>query len=168
VKEMNNYSTNDAAGIKSFPRILAGFVLLLLLPCLTSLININFVQDWKIHFFPAAIILAAVFFGAGGGMVAGIAGSLYSALFLGNPYILVGNALFGMFAGIFYKKTGSIIIAVLLAFVCELPWLILSDYYLVHLPIAFIVKLVVVLFLTNLLWAALIHAGIKPLRKILC
>lgn len=165
---MNNSSINDAEGIKSYQRILVGFILLVLLPCLTSLININFAQDWKIHFFPAAIILASVFFGAGGGVIAGIAGSLYSALFLGNPYILIGNALFGLLAGIFYKKTGNIIVAVLLAFVCELPWLILSDYYLVHMPMAFIGRLVVVLLLTNILFAALIQVFIKPLRKILC
>jgi membrane protease YdiL (CAAX protease family) len=168
VKEMDNSSINDSGGIKSLQRILTGFAILVFLPCLASLININFAQDWKIHFFPAAIILSAVLFGAGGGIVAGIAGSLYSALLLGNPYILVGNALFGLLTGIFYKKTGSIIISVLLAFLCELPWLILSDYYLIHLPAAFIGRLVVVLFLANILWAALIHAGIKPLRKILC
>jgi hypothetical protein len=165
---MNNSSITDAEGIKSLQGLLIGFALLILLPCLTSLVNINFAQDWKIHFFPAAIILASVFFGAGGGLVAGIAGSLYSALFLGNPYILIGNALFGLLTGIFYKKTNSIIISVLLAFVCELPWLILSDYYLVHLPMAFIGRLVVVLLLANILFAALIQTFIKPLRKILC
>jgi len=165
---MNNSSINDAGGIKSLQWLLTGLAILVVLPCLASLININFAQDWKIHFFPAALILASVLFGAGGGVVAGIAGSLYSALLLGNPYILVGNALFGMLAGIFYKKTGSIIISVLLAFVCELPWLILSDYYLVHLPALFIAKLVIVLFLANVLWAVLINLSIKPLRKYLC
>jgi hypothetical protein len=165
---MNDSSINNAQGIKSLQGLLIGFALLILLPCLTSLVNINFAQDWKIHFFPAAIILASVFFGAGGGLVAGIAGSLYSALFLGNPYLIVGNALFGLLTGIFYKKMSNIIIAVLLAFACELPWLILSDYYLVHLPMAFIGRLVLVLLLTNVLFAALIQAGIKPLRKILC
>ena len=165
---MNDSSINDARGIKSLQGLLVGFALLILLPCLTSLVNINFAQDWKIHLFPAAIIMAAVFAGAGGGGVAGIAGSLYSALFLGNPYLIVGNALFGLLTGIFYKKTGNIIIAVLLAFVCQLPWLMLSDYYLVHLPMAFIGRLLLVLLLTNVLFAALIQAGIKPLRKILC
>ena len=167
VRQMNNPSA-AADNARSYSKIMGAFGLLVLLPCLASLININFAQDWKIHFFPAAIILASVFYGAGGGLVAGLSGSLYSALFLGNPYLLVGNALLGLLTGVFYKRTGKIIPSVLLAFACQLPWLILSDYYLVHLPAVFIARLVVVLCLTNILWAALIHWSIKPLRKLLC
>lgn len=152
--------------VKPYRRVADVFLLLIILPCLLSLINLSFAQDWKIHFFSAAIILAAVVFGAGGGLLAGLTGSLYSALFLGNPYILVGNALFGMLTGVFYKKNGKIIPAVLLAYLCQLPWLILSDCYFVHLPAIFIAKLAIVLFLTNALWAALIHLGINPIKKI--
>ncbi|MCX5848593.1 MAG: hypothetical protein NTW65_04010 [Deltaproteobacteria bacterium] len=132
------------------------------------MINLTFAQSWKVHFFPAAIILAALIFGATGGLIAGVAGSLYSALLLGNPYLIVGNALFGLLTGIFYKRTNKIILSVLLAFVCELPWLIITDYYFVNLPAEFIAKLVVVLFLANVLWAALMHSFNKPLRKYLC
>jgi uncharacterized membrane protein len=143
-------------------------VLLVFLPFLLSLINLTFAQSWKIHFFPAAIILAALIFGASGGLVAGVAGSLYSAVLLGNPYIIAGNALFGLLTGIFYKKTNKIILSVGLAFICELPWLIITDYYFMRLPAEFIAKLVVVLFLANVLWATLIHLSNKPLRKLLC
>jgi hypothetical protein len=152
--------------VKTYRKIADVLLLLIILPCVFSLINLSFAQDWKIHFFSAAIILAAVVFGAGGGLLAGLAGSLYSALLLGNPYILVGNALFGVLSGVFYKKNGKIIPAVMLAYLCQLPWLILSDYYLVHLPAIFIAKLVIVLFLTNTLWAVLIHLGINPIKKL--
>jgi hypothetical protein len=167
VKEMTNISLTAESGIKSYRKAISVFSLLVLLPFLLSLINITFAESWKIHFFPAAIILAAIVFGATGGITAGSFGSLYSALFLGNPYLLVGNALFGLLIAVFYKKSNKIIPSVFLAYLCELPWLILTDYYLVHLPAVFIAKLVVVLFLANILWALLINISIKQIRKLL-
>lgn len=163
---MTNFPMTAESNVRLYRKAVSVFLLLILLPCLLSLVNITFAESWKIHFFPAAIILAAVVFGAGGGVIAGISGSLYTALFLGNPYIIVGNALFGMLAAVFYKKTDKIVLSVLLAYLCELPWLILTDYYLVHLPADFIAKLVVVLLLGNILWATLIKLSLKPIRKL--
>jgi len=56
----------------------------------------------------------------------------------------------------------------LLAYACQLPWLIASDYFFVGLPAAFIARLAVVLLLGNFLWALLIHLGMKPIQKYLC
>ena len=164
---MTIFSLTAENGVKSYRKAISAFSFLVLLPFLLSLINITFAESWKIHFFPAAIVLAAIVFGATGGIIAGISGSLYSALFLGNPYILVGNALFGLLIAVFYKKSNKIVPSVLLAYLCELPWLILTDYYLVHLPSVFIAKLVVVLLLANILWAVLINISIKQIRKLL-
>jgi hypothetical protein len=145
---MTNFPITAEINVKFYRKAVSVFLLLILLPCLLSLINITFAESWKIHFFPAAIILAAVVFGAGGGVIAGISGSLYTALFL------------------FYKKTNKLVPSVLLAYLCELPWLILTDYYLVHLPADFIAKLVVVLLLGNILWAMLIKLSLEPIRKL--
>jgi len=161
-------SSLTIAGQKAHRRAALAFGLLVLLPCLLSLINITFAQSWKIHFFPAAIFLAALSFGPAGGLVAGVTGSLYSAIFLGNPYLMLGNVLLGVMTGVFFRKTGKIIPSVLLAYACQLPWLIVSDYYFVHLPAEFIAKLAVVLFLGNLLWALIIHLSMKPIKKYLC
>jgi hypothetical protein len=161
-------SSTAANSVRLYRRAGIAFILLVFLPFILSLINLTFAQSWKVHFFPAAIILASLIFGAAGGLVAGIAGSLYSALLIGNPYIIVGNALFGLLIGIFYKKTNKIILSVVLAFLCELPWLIVTDYYFVRLSAEFIMKLIVVLFLANIFWASLIHLMNKPLRKLLC
>lgn len=160
-------SSTAANSVSLYRRTAIAFSLLVFLPFMLSLINLTFAQSWKVHFFPAAIILAALIFGTTGGLVAGVAGSLYSALVLGNPYLIVGNALFGLLTGIFYKKTNKIILSVLLAFICELPWLIVSDYYFMRLSAEFITKLIVVLFLANVFWATLIHLMNKPLRKLL-
>ncbi|PKN10508.1 MAG: hypothetical protein CVU72_00985, partial [Deltaproteobacteria bacterium HGW-Deltaproteobacteria-7] len=99
MKEASLTTTGAAAWVPRAAQIAA---LLIVLPFLLSLININFAQSWKLHFFPAAVILAAMVFGAGGGVVAGISGSLYSAVILGNPYLILGNALFGLLTGVFY------------------------------------------------------------------
>ena len=156
------------AGLKSHRRAALAFGLLVLLPCLLSLINVTFAGNWKIHFFPAAIFLAALSFGPAGGLIAGVTGSLYSAVFLGNPYLLVGNALLGFLTGVFFKKTGRMVPAAMLAFACQLPWLILSDYYFVHLSAGFIANLVIVLCLGNLLWALLIDLAMTPVKRYLC
>lgn len=157
-----------ADGVKFYRRAALAFGLLAALPCLLSLMNVTFAENWKIHFFPAAIFLAAVSFGPAGGLVAGVTGSLYSALWLGNPYLMVGNAILGLMTGIIFRKTSKIIPSVLIAFSCQLPWLVLSDYYLMGLPAGFITRLVIVLFLGNLLWALLIHVSMKPIKKYLC
>ena len=162
--------TNSAittGGVKVYRRIGIAFALMVILPFLLSLMNLTFAQNWKVHFFPAAIILSALTFGAAGGLVAGIAGSLYSALLLGNPYLIARNALFGFLTGVFYKQTHKIILSVVLAFICELPWLIVSDYYFMRLPAEFIIKLVVVLCLADIFWASLIRFIHQPLRRLL-
>jgi len=161
-------SSLTITSLKSYRRAGLAFGLLVLLPCLLSLINVTFAESWRIHFFPAAIFLAALSFGPAGGLIAGVTGSLYSAFLTGNPYLIAGNALLGFMAGVFFRKTGKMVWAALLAFACQLPWLIVSDYFFVHLPAAFIAKLVLVLFLGNLLWALLIDLAMKPIKKYLC
>lgn len=161
-------SSVTITGLKSHRRAALAFGLLVLLPCLLSLINVTFAGNWKIHFFPAAIFLAALSFGPAGGLIAGVTGSLYSAFFLANPYLLAGNALLGFLTGVFFRRTGRMVPAAMLAFACQLPWLIISDYYFVDLPAVFIAKLAVVLCLGNLLWALLIDLAMKPVKKYLC
>ncbi|MRR16214.1 MAG: hypothetical protein EG826_07135 [Deltaproteobacteria bacterium] len=161
-------SSLTLAGFKSYRRAALAFGLLVLLPCLLSLVNVTFAGNWKIHFFPAAIFLAALSFGPAGGLIAGVTGSLYSAVFLGNPYLLAGNALLGFLTGVFFRKTGRMVPSAMLAFACQLPWLVVSDYYFVHLPLDFITRLAIVLCLGNLLWALMIDLAMKPIKKYLC
>jgi hypothetical protein len=165
---MTDPSVTITTGVRSYRRAALAFGLLILLPIALSLINITFAQSWKVHFFPAAIFLAAVSFGPVGGFVAGITGSLYSALMLGNPYLIVGNVILGVMTGVLVRKSFNIIPAVLLAYACQLPWLIVSDYFFAGLSAEFIARLVVVLFLGNLLWALLIALTMKPIKKYLC
>jgi hypothetical protein len=161
-------SSLTATGVTPYRRAALAFGLLVLLPIALSLVNVTFAQSWKVHFFPAAIFLATIPFGPVGGFVAGITGSLYSALMLGNPYLIVGNVILGVMTGVLVRKSFNIIPAVLLAYACQLPWLIVSDYFFAGLSAEFIARLVVVLFLGNLLWALLIALTMKPIKKYLC
>ena len=110
---------------------------------------------FKIHFFQLAVFLAAMAYGPWAGLLSGLVGSTYSAVIMHNPYIAVGNAILGFFVGYFYKKKFSIWNSVAIAFLIQLPWLILTDYYLVGLSSIFITNLVIALIVSNMIWATI-------------
>ena len=91
--------------------------------------------------------------------------SFYSALIMSNPYILVGNAILGLFVGLFFRYGLNVVISVLLAYLVQLPWLIVTDYYFVGLSVVFIRGLVIALFVSNMIWAVVAHYSLKPIRK---
>jgi hypothetical protein len=140
-------------------------VLLTALPNLLGMINIASPWGFKWHFFQVAVFLAASLFGPVGGLLSGLAGSLVPALITGNPYIIVGNALLGAVAGLLIKRGISAVPAIWLAYAVQLPWLILTDTYLVGLPAPFIKALVIGLFISNTVWALVAQFGTAPLRR---
>jgi len=144
------------------------FIFLLALPNLLGAINIGTIWGFKLHFFQIAVFIAALVYGPTGGMLSGLVGSVYSAVVMHNPYIAVGNAILGFFAGFFVRYKMHTIIAVMLAYAIQLPWLVLTDYYLVNLPFGFIWKLVIALLISNIIWATAAHYTAKPIKKSLC
>ena len=143
------------------------FIVLLALPNLLGSINLSTPFGFKIHFFQLAVFLAAAIYGPYAGLMSGLFGSVYSAFVMHNPYIIIGNAILGFFAGLFIRYGFNTIIAVALAYVIQLPWLVLSDYYLAGLSFVFIYKLVIALTISNMLWAVIAHYTAKPLKKAL-
>ncbi|MBI4634293.1 MAG: ECF transporter S component [Deltaproteobacteria bacterium] len=140
---------------------------LIVLPELLGVVNVSVASGFKLHFFQAGIFLAAAVYGPWGGLASGFAGSFLSAYVMGNPYLLIGNALLGFCTGLFLRKGFRTVPAVWLAYAIQLPWLIITDYYLVHLPAPFIRGLVIALFLSNTLWAAGVHYLVKPVKRFL-
>lgn len=128
------------------------FISLLVLPNILGLINLSTGYGFNIHFFQVAIFIAAFIYGPKGGMLSGLFGSAYSAIAMNNPYIIVGNMILGFCAGIFSRKF-SAIPAIALAYAIQLPWLLATDYYLVHLPVQVLLPLVVSLAISNVIWA---------------
>jgi uncharacterized membrane protein len=143
------------------------FALLLLIPNFLSLINFSTPFGFKIHFFQIAIFTAAFIYGPVAGMMSGLFGSFVSAVTMHNPYIVVGNMILGFFVGLFARHGFDVIIAVMLGFLIQLPWLVITDYYLVHLPVGFIASLVAALTISNLIWAIVAKYATKPIQKLL-
>lgn len=143
------------------------FVFLIALPEMLGMANIATPWGFRIHFFQIAVIFAGILYGPLGGLISGSVGSIYSAILMHNPYIIVGNALFGFFVGIFTQKKISPIFAVILAYCVQLPWLIVSDIYFAGLPTPFVKGLVIALAISNFLWAIGAQIFAEPLKKIL-
>lgn len=141
------------------------FIFLIALPNLLGMVNLSTPLGFKVHFFQLGIFLAAIIYGPWGGMLSGLFGSVYSALIMGNPYIVGGNAMLGFFAGLFVKYGFNTVISVLLAFLIQLPWLILTDFYLMRLPLNFIFMLVIALAASNFIWALAAHYIAAPLKN---
>ena len=151
--------------VKWNSKTIALFGLLLVLPNILGAINLSTPWGFKIHFFQLAIFAAAMIYGPKGGLLSGLVGSAYSAALMSNPYILLGNAILGFFTGLFARYGYHTLVAVAIAYAIQLPWLILTDYYLVHLPGKFIIGLVIALAISNLVWATIAHYSVKPIRK---
>ncbi len=148
-------------------RTVSLFVFLLLIPNLLGMINLSTPLGFNIHFFQVAVFVAAIIYGPKGGALSGLFGSAYSAVMMNNPYIAVGNMILGFFAGLFVRYGISTILAVWLAFVVQLFWLVPTDYFLMNLPAQFMLWLLVALAVSNTIWAIVAHYSAKQIRRLL-
>ena len=146
-------------------RAITLFAVLLILPNLLGLINLATPWGFKIHHFQFAIFMAAFIYGPKGGAISGLVGSLYAAFLMQNPYLIVGNVLLGFFAGWFFRKRLPAIAAVMIVFLIQLPWLVVTDYYLVHMPVSVILRLVLALAVSNVIWAAISSYLSRPVKR---
>ena len=121
----------------------------------------------RIHFFQYIIFLAAIIYGPLGGLVSATFGSLYTAIALNNPYIIIGNIILGTLVGIFIRLKWNIILAVLTAYLIQLPWLWLTDIYLANMPINIVKGIVIALLLSNILWAAVAGVTAKHIKNLI-
>jgi len=80
---------------------------------------------------------------------------------ISNPWIIGGNALLGFLAGYLYKRFGAEK-AVLAAFAIQIPYLIITDVYLVHMPVAAVIGILGTLLATNII-SVLIASRLSPL-----
>lgn len=149
-------SISVSSSLRSDYREYFVFVFYIALTFVLSMINLPTLKGFHLHFFQIAIFLAAFNFGPVAGGATGFIGSLYSAMIMHNPYIAIGNGIFGFFVGLFSRnKKISKPLAVLLSFLVFLPWLFGTDYFLIHLPLPVIKDLIISLFVSNILWSFL-------------
>lgn len=135
-------------------------VILMALPNVLGMININLI-GFKLHFFQYAIFLAAMMYGSVGGVMAGSVGSLYSAIAMGNPYIILFNGLLGFLFGKFYKGNEFSALAKTLA--VQIPVIVLFDYFIVGIPMNILNYIIISLLVTDFIWVF----GAKKTRDML-
>lgn len=146
-------------------KTVGAMLMLVFLPNILSMVNFTIPGGLKIHTFQVAIFLAASLLGPIGGLLSGLIGSLFSAVALSNPYLMIGNAILGFFAGWFLRRGIRPLFAVWMAFCLQLLWLIPADYFLAGLSLSFIQNLVLMLFLSNTLWAIVAARLSGPLKR---
>lgn len=120
----------------------------------------------RIHFFQYLIFLAAIIYGPLGGLISAAFGSIYTAIALNNPYIIIGNMILGMLFGIFIRLKWNVILAALTAYLIQLPWLWITDIYLANMPVDVVKGIVVALLFSNILWAAVAKVTYKRIYGI--
>ncbi|MBU2100986.1 hypothetical protein KKG83_07570 [Candidatus Micrarchaeota archaeon] len=128
------------------------FVFLALLPNLVGLISFSTEFGFKFHVFQYVIFLAALIYGPFGGAVSGGFGSIFTALTLNNPYLILGNIILGAVFGLLLKKGVPLFKAGLTAFLAQIPFLYFTDVYLIGMNSTVVQKLIIALFLGNLVW----------------
>ena len=93
-------------------------------------------SSWELHFFQAGIFASAFLFGPVAGAVVGALSSSYTSVYaMHNSWIIGGNFLLGAAAAYFYTRMHPMK-AVLAAFAIQVPYLIITDVYLVGMPVA--------------------------------
>ncbi|OIO20680.1 hypothetical protein AUJ17_05015 [Candidatus Micrarchaeota archaeon CG1_02_47_40] len=119
-------------------------------------------SGFAFHFFQLSIFISALLFGPFAGALTGALVSSYNGIFvIHNPYIILGNAILGFGAGYFAKRLGAFW-AGIAAFAVQLPYLIITDFYLVHMPMAVLQNVVIALLVANVI-CALLASRIAPM-----
>jgi len=152
-------------GIEINRRSLILLLILGIVPNLIGAINLPTIWGFKIHLFQFVVFVSAALYGPVGGLISGGLGSSYSALMLGNPYIIIGNIILGTFTGILFRKGFNLIISVMIAYLIQLPFLWISDVYLVKMPSEIVVKIVIALFISNIFWAVLAKRSYPKIKE---
>jgi uncharacterized membrane protein len=88
-----------------------------------SVLSMPFMFGTRIHFFQVGILLAGISAGPLSGLIAGGIGGLYVASLRGDPTILVGNGLLGLFAGIFARKFRPVVAGMAAWTLIQAPWI---------------------------------------------
>ena len=72
---------------------------------------------------------------------------------LNNPYIILGNVILGFSFGVFVRLKWNAVLAGLTAFAIQVPWLWITDVYLMKMPTNLVIGIIIALFLSNIVWS---------------
>jgi len=108
-----------------------------------SALSVPFVFGLRIHFFQVAVMLAGVIGGPVSGLVAGSVGGVYMTALRSDPTIMVGNALLGLFTGLFVRKMRPVLAGILAWVLIQAPWLYLTGTYFFNEP-GFVMQTIII------------------------
>ena len=120
-----------------------------------SALSVPFALGLRIHFFQVAIMLAGVIGGPVSGLVAGAVGGAYMAALRSDPTIVVGNALLGLFTGLFVRKTRPVLAGILAWILIQAPWLYLTGTYILNVPGAVMQTILITLTVEDVICAVI-------------
>jgi LytS/YehU family sensor histidine kinase len=109
-----------------------------------SALSVPFVLGLRIHFFQVAIMLAGIIGGPLSGLVTGAIGGTYVAVLRSDPTIVIGNALLGLFTGLFVRKLRPALAAIAAWVLIQAPWIYVTGTFAFHVP-AFVMQVTLVL-----------------------
>lgn len=105
-----------------------------------------------IHLMQLPIILTGLALGPGAGGLVGFIGAAVMAFRLRppNPYILIGNAILGFMTGVLYSRLKKMrgrpiipqVISVLGAYIVQFPYVYVTDVYLMPIPPAIVLTII--------------------------
>jgi uncharacterized membrane protein len=138
---------------------------LLIFPNMMSIFHFQ-LFGLRIHFFQYLIFLAAFIFGPVGGILSGGLGSLYTAIAMNNPYIIIGNIILGGSTGLFIRYKIPIVPSVIFAYAIQVPWLWYSDIYLAGMAVKHVNMIVIALLASNILCGAATKLTAKRIKNL--
>jgi riboflavin transporter FmnP len=120
-----------------------------------SALSVPFVFGLRIHFFQVAIMLAAMVGGPVSGLVAGSVGGVYVSVLRSDPTIVVGNALLGLFTGLFVRKMRPVLAGVPAWVLIQAPWLYLTGTFILNVPGVVMQTILITLTVEDIICAAI-------------
>ena len=120
-----------------------------------SALSVPFVLGLRVHFFQVAIMLAGVIGGPVSGLVTGAIGGVYVAALRSDPTIVVGNALLGLFTGLFVRKMRPVLAGILAWVLIQAPWLYLTGTYILNVPAVVMQTILATLTVEDVICAAI-------------
>jgi len=120
--------------MKYASRFVASTAILSAVAVVLSALSVPFAFGVRIHFFQVAVMLAGVIGGPVSGLVTGGVAGVYTAALMSNPTIVFGNAILGLFTGIFVRKMRPVLAGILAWVLIQAPYLYLSETYILNVP----------------------------------
>jgi uncharacterized membrane protein len=128
-----------------FASRLAGFTAVMsALAVALSFLAVPFVAGSRIHFFQVTIMLAGVMGGPLSGVITGTIGGAYMAMLRSDPTIVIGNALLGLFTGLFVRGMRPALAGIAAWALIQAPWVYVTGTYIFNVP-GFAMQLILVL-----------------------